>query len=163
MRYAALLLVLAITSCQARQVQAPTQAPVVAIPEDQKTAIEGVVEQYRQAHEVSSLKALEALYSQDLDLVLVYQGQQHQGWTAVQTFLAARFEGADEVRMGIKEVAIRSTGPNSAIVTAKRDSSVKNGAITLTETGILTLALQKREGRWLVVAQHFSYPPSVAR
>lgn len=162
MRYAALLLLFAVSSCQARQVQTPVLAPAAEVPEDQKTAIEGVVEQYRQAYEVVSLEALSTLYSQDLDLVLVYQGQQHQGWTAVQAFLTTHFEGASEIRMGIKNVAIRSLGPDSVTVTAQRDSSIKNGAITVTETGMLTLVIQKRDERWLVVAEHFSYPPSGA-
>jgi uncharacterized protein (TIGR02246 family) len=137
---------------------AEVESPTPALAPESVASIEGVVEQYRQAYEVGSAEALAALYSQDLDLVLVYQGQEHRGWTAVQTFLAGRLEGASSVRMSVKDVTIRELGEGAAVVTARRESSIGDGSVTVSENGMLTLALQNQQGRWMVVAEHFSYP-----
>lgn len=160
MRFATLLLTFALTACGGSRPMAEVQSPTPELPQDQVAAIEGVVEQYRQAYEVVSLEALEGLYSQDLDLVLVYQGKEHRGWTSVQAFLTERLAGASSVRMGMKDVSIRDLGPGVAVVSARRESSIGDGAVTVTETGILTLVVQNQQGRWMVVAEHFSFPTS---
>ncbi len=158
MRCAAIVVLFLVASCGAATPIAEVESPAATVPEDQATAIRGVVEQYRQAYEVGSAEALYSLYAKDLDVVVVYQGQVHQGWTAVQAFLASKLEGASQVRMAIKDLSIREFGPKGAILTATRTSSIGDGSVSVTETGTLSLVLQNREGKWMVVAEHFSYP-----
>jgi len=158
MRFPALLVLLVLASCGASQPPPPEEAPKPVTTEEQRTAVAGVVEQYRQAYEVASMDALASLYAQDLDVVLVYEGASYSGWSAVQAFLEKKLAGASSVRMAMKDVSIRGLGPDAAVVTATRESSIGDGSVTLTEKGVLTLVLEKQQGRWMVVAEHFSYP-----
>tara|TARA_R110002073_G_scaffold336295_1_gene531829 strand:- start:27339 stop:27827 length:489 start_codon:yes stop_codon:yes gene_type:complete len=160
MRSSAIVLLFVLASCGASTPMAEVEAPMSTVPQDQQTAIRGVVEQYRQAYEVGSAEALHELYAKDLDLVLVNQGKVHQGWTSVQAFLTSRLEGASQVRMSIKDISIREFGPDGAILTATRTSSIGDGSVSVTETGVLSLVLQNQEGQWKVVAEHFSFPTS---
>ncbi|MCP4446276.1 MAG: nuclear transport factor 2 family protein [Myxococcales bacterium] len=158
MRSAALVVVLFLAACGASQSKAAETVPVEVVPEDTRLAAEGVLEQYRQAFEIASIEALTPLYSQDLDLLLVYQGKEHRGWTAVLAFLTQRLNGVSSVRMSFKDVSIRELGTGIAMIHATRESSMGDGSITVSERGILTLILQNRDGRWMVAAEHFSYP-----
>lgn len=158
MRCAALVLIAFLASCGASTPLAEVESPASTVPQDQQTAIRGVLEQYRQAYEVGSAEALHAVYSKDLDVVLVYQGKVHQGWTSVESFLAGKLEGASQVRMTFKDVSIREFGPDGAILTATRTSSIGDGSVSVTEVGALSLVLQNHDGQWMVVAEHFSYP-----
>lgn len=132
--------------------------PVAPAADDSARAIEGVVEQYRQAYEVRSLEALGLLYSQDLDLVVVFQGRAHRGWSQVEEFLAQRLEGATKVRMVIKDLSIQPLSPSSAVASATLESSIGDDAATVTERGTLTLVLRKVGEGWKLVSEHFSYP-----
>ena len=149
-----------LASCAGSRPEAAVAEPMAEVPDDKRAVIEGVLEQYRQAYEIAGIEALAELYSQDLDLVLVYQGQKHQGWTAVSEYLVKRLAGATTVRMSMKDVVIHEVGDVGALVTATRETSMGDGSVTVTDRGVLTLVLRNQDGRWMVVAEHFSYPTS---
>lgn len=154
----ALLLLFVMAACGARSVGPVDDPAATEVTEDVAKAVEGALEQYRQAYEVRSLEALGALYQQDLDLVLIYQGRSHRGWTQVEAFLANRLAGASKVRINIKDLAVQELGPTSAMATAKMETTIGDDATTVTEKGELSLVFRKIGDKWMVVAEHFSYP-----
>ncbi len=146
------------SACGSRAV-GPVQEPTTNEPgEDVVKAVQGAVEQYRQAYEVHSVEALAAIYSHDLDLSLVYQGRLFRGWSQVEAHLAERLSGASKVRMTIKDTSVQDLGGSSALATTSLEITVGDDATSVTETGTLSLIFQKSGDNWLVVAEHFSYP-----
>ncbi len=140
---------------QAPKVEEPALAPV---PVDVARAIEGAVEQYRQSYEVNSLEALGQLYVRSLDVVSVYQGKTFQGWSQVEADQRKRLQGATKVRMVIADLSIQALGTEVAVATARLERTIGDDATTVTERGTVNLVFHNVEGKWLVVAEHFSYP-----
>lgn len=128
------------------------------VPADVARAIEGAVEQYRQAFEVVSPEALSELYTHNLDVVMVHQGRAHLGWSQIEAAHRARFQDVTKVRMVISSLSIQALGDEVAVATAGLESSIGDDATTTTEKGMVTLVFRKIEDRWMVVAEHFSYP-----
>jgi uncharacterized protein (TIGR02246 family) len=159
MRFPALLLLLGLAACGSRQIAGTSGPEPADVPEDMAQAIGGAIEQYRQAYEVHSVEALAGLYTRDLDLTLIYQGRRHQGWTQVESFLSARLEGATKVRMVIKELTVQPLGAEAAVASASLETTIGDDSTTVTENGALTLVFRNIAGKWMVVAEHFSYPP----
>lgn len=158
MRMVGLLVVALLNACGAGQARQVGQPAPEAVPEDVARAIEGAVEQYKQAYEVRSLEALGALYTHDLDVVSVYQGRTHQGWSQVEADLRMRLQDATKVRMVIKDLSIQALGSDVAVATAGLERSIGDDATTMTERGALTLVFRKIDDRWMLVTEHFSYP-----
>ena len=140
------------------------KAPVVkqpitqAVPRDTARAIEGAIEQYRQAYEVHSAEALGEMFAHDLDVISVYQGRTYQGWTQIQVEQKKRFKDATKVRMIITNLSIQSLGDDAAVATAGLERTIGDDATTVTERGSLTLVFRKTAGRWMIATEHFSYP-----
>ena len=162
MRLVSVLAVIALLgacgAAQPKQVEQPTPPVPEAVPEDVARAIEGAVEQYRQAYEVHSPEALAGLYTHDLDVIMVYQGRIHQGWSQIEAAQRKRLQDASKVRMVISNLSIHALGTAVAVATAGLERSIGDDATTTTERGALTLVFRKIEDRWMVVAEHFSYP-----
>lgn len=154
----ALLLLFVLAACGARSVGPVDDPAPTEVAEDVAAAIAGAVEQYQQAYEVRSQEALAALYQQDLDLILIYQGRAHRGWTQVKDFLESRLTGATKVRINIKDLIVQELGPASAMATAKMETTIGDDATSVTEKGELSLVFRKIGDKWKVVAEHFSYP-----
>jgi uncharacterized protein (TIGR02246 family) len=154
---AALLVAFFIIACggQPRQVGKPAVEPV---PVDVARAIEGAVEQYRQAFEVVSPEALGELYTHDLDVVMVHQGRAHLGWSQIAAAQRQRFQDVTKARMVISSLSIQALGEEVAVATANLESTIGDDATTTTEKGVVTLVFRKVEDRWMVVSEHFSYP-----
>jgi len=120
----------------------------------------GAVEQYRQAYEIRALEGLTSLYSHGLDVLVVHQGRHYQGWTAVEKYLGDLISGSAEIHVSFADVSVSALGPEGAAVTAKMEREVSDGVTTIKEEGMFTLALRLVDERWLIVSEHFSYPPS---
>ncbi len=119
-----------------------------------------LVESWRQGYEVRSLEALAPLYAQDLDLVLVAQGQVQLGWTAVESYLSAEL-AAKEIHIRLDDVQVAALGAGAAVVTAMMTRESSDGVASVSERGALTLALRAQtDGRWVIVSEHYSYPRS---
>jgi ketosteroid isomerase-like protein len=158
MRWVSLLAVAFLNgSCggQAPKVAEPIAAPV---PVDVARAIEGAVEQYRQAYEVRSLEGLAQLYARGLDVVTVYQGKTFQGWSEVKADQGRRLQDATKVRLVITDLSIQALGVDVAVATAGLERTIGDDATTTTERGTLTLVFHRVDTKWLVAAEHFSYP-----
>lgn len=158
------LLMLLLVGCHARGGAGPAEpSPPDATAEDGAapsliTAVEGVLEQYRQAYAVRSVEALAGLYAQSLDLELVTQGRRLRGWSRVEARLEELFRDAQTVRLIMNDVAIVAVGGGGALVSADVERSVGDGSTTVTERGVLTLVLREELTGWVIVAEHFSYP-----
>ncbi len=46
-----------------------------------------------------------------------------------------------------------------SIVTAAMDREVSDGVTTISERGVVTLVLRAEAESWVVVAEHYSFPP----
>lgn len=139
---------------KAPKVQEPVQA---AVPENVARAIEGAVEQYRQAYEVHSVDALGEIFIHNLDAVSVYQGRAHYGWSQIQADQGKRLKDVTKVRMTITDLSIQALGPDTAVASAGLERTIGDDSSTVTERGALTLVFHKIEDRWMVAAEHFSY------
>jgi ketosteroid isomerase-like protein len=157
-RIACALVLLAACGGRAPAPEEPTPEKPLT-PAEVVAAGSGAAEQYRQAWEVRSFDALAELYAQDLDVIVVHQGESHHGWTAVQRYLKRLLGTAAEVHMKMSEVTVTALGPAGAAVAADLRREINDGTSAVIEDGSLTLALRKDGDRWLIVSEHFSFPP----
>ncbi len=136
--------------------KAPVQAVVPALDANTEVAALATVEQWRQAMEVRSLEGLANVYATDRRLVLVDQGQRQNGWSIVEPALRDMLARVREVHLKLSELTAQPYG-TSMLVHAAMAREISDGATTVTETGVLTLVLERDSGAWRIVAQHFSY------
>jgi len=122
------------------------------------SAAQRAVEQWRQAYEVDSFDALAPLYAHDKTLVIVQQGRPYVGWDAVEAHLKDMLGHAREIHVRLKDVRIMPLTDAAAVV-ALMDRDISDGVTTVSERGVLTLVLRREGDGWLVVAEHYSYPP----
>ncbi len=158
MRCVALLAVAFLNTACGSQPPKVEEPVALAVPQDVARAIEGAVEQYKQAYEVNSVEALGELFIHDLDVVSVYQGRIHLGWTQVEADHRMRLQDVTKIRLVITNLSIQSLGESSAVVTAGLERTMGDDSATTTERGALTLVFRKIENRWMVATEHFSYP-----
>jgi uncharacterized protein (TIGR02246 family) len=144
----------------------PPAAPQAAAPisGDAAEAAQAVLEQYRQAHEVRSVEALDPLYLATPELVRVWQGQRTAGWDTARAELAALFNRAQGIKLRVDQVAVQALGPDGApeaiIVVANVSRTVSEGVTSVRVDGVLTLVLRRQDQRWLIASEHFSHPPT---
>ena len=130
-----------------------------ATPVPVEEAAKGVAEQYRQAYEVRSFDALSQLYARNLDLVVAHQGTSHAGWTAVETHLKALLEGSQAIHIKLDDVVVTAMGSGAASVVATMKREINDGTSAVVERGVLTLFVRNEADSWVIVTEHFSYPP----
>jgi ketosteroid isomerase-like protein len=119
--------------------------------------VRGTIEQWRQGYEVRSVEALAKLYAQDPDVVLVQQGVVLRGWAAIESALKDRLTRATAIRVRLKDLTVVPIGTHGASVLATMAREVSDGVTTVTEEGILTLALRHGDASWSIVSEHYSY------
>ena len=162
MAAAALGLCCAAGACGGSQAP-PPEAPQAAAPidaGDAAGAARAVLEQYRQAHEVRSVEALDPLYLAGPELVRVWQGQRTAGWDPARAELAALFNRARSVKLRVDQVIVQPLGPDGVVLVADASRTVADGVTSVRVDGVLTLVLRRQDQRWLIVSEHFSYPPT---
>lgn len=161
---AALALACAAGACggSSKPPAAPPQAaaPVSTLSGDAAEAARAVLEQYRQAHEVRSVEALDPLYLAGPELVRVWQGQRTAGWDPARAELAALFNRARSVKLRVDQVIVQPLGPDGVVLVADASRTVADGVTSVRVDGVLTLVLRRQDQRWLIVSEHFSYPPT---
>lgn len=137
----------------------PPATPQVAAPaaEDAVEAAQAVLEQYRQAHEVRSIEALDPLYLAAPELERVWQGQRTVGWDQVRAELAALFHRADSIKLRVDRVAVQPLGAGGAVLVADASRTVSDGVTSVRVDGVLTLTLRRQGERWLIASEHFSH------
>jgi ketosteroid isomerase-like protein len=141
----------------------PPQAPQAAAPRsdaggDAAEAARAVLEQYRQAHEVRSVEALDPLYLAGPELVRVWQGQRTAGWDTARAELAALFNRARSVKLRVDQVVVHALGPDGVVLVADASRTVADGATSVRVDGVLTLVLRRQDQGWVIVSEHFSHP-----
>src|ERR1044071_5570530 len=128
-----------LAGCAAR----PSAPAAPTVPPEIAGTVKGTIEQWRQAYEIRSIDALATLYSHDPGLAVVQDGARQLGWPATEEMLRARLTRATQVHVRITELQIASLGPDAAVASALMTRESTDGAATVTETGVLTLALRK--------------------
>jgi len=141
--------------------KAGSAGPVTPGDGDAFAAVFRVVEQWRQGWEVRSFDALQPLYRQDDNTVVVYQGRPHVGWPEAQNYLRQTVEGARGIHLTLEAGQVTSIGVGGATYAARLTREVSDGAVTVTDQGFLTLTFARVPGsdRWEIVSEHYSYPP----
>lgn len=137
----------------------PKQTEAALAPEQVVTAVKRTLEQYRQAYEVRSLDALEPLYAKGEGISITHQGVTMRGMEQVAAYLNKLLRRAQYVRMKMSGVQVVALGGAGASVTASLNRAVGDGVTTIETTGTLNLALKLVNKRWVIVHEHFSYPP----
>jgi len=151
--------------------RAGAEAPESAVPApgSVEEAARAVLEQYRQAHEVRSLDALAPLYLDAPELIRVWQGERTKSWGAIRGQFAVLFSSAEDIKLRADEVTVLVLGQDGAAVIADVSRTVDSGATSVRVDGVLTLVLRRQEdpdgpdgkaGRWVIVSEHFSHPPT---
>jgi ketosteroid isomerase-like protein len=123
-------------------------------------AARAVLEQYRQAHEVRSVEALDPLYLPGPELVRVWQGQRTAGWDTARAELGALFNRSRSVKLRVDQVVVHELGADGVVLVADASRTVADGVTSVRVDGVLTLILRRQDQRWLIVSEHFSYPPT---
>jgi ketosteroid isomerase-like protein len=131
--------------------------PAVAPAHDLVGAVQGTIEQWRQAHEVRSLDALARLYAQEPGLVLVQDSTRLVGWAAIEPVLSARLARATAMHVRLADLQIAALGADAAVVSARMTRESTDGATTVTENGVITLALRRAGESWVIASEHYSY------
>lgn len=160
---AALGLVVAVAACGAGTTSPATPGGAEAEPAAPVSVVQAaqaVLEQYRQAHEVRSMDALAPLYAATPELVRVWQGRRTTGWEAVRPELAGVLGRAERIKLRIGDVTVSALGKDGATVTASVSRIIADGVTSVRVDGVLTLAVRRQDDRWVIVGEHFSYPPS---
>jgi ketosteroid isomerase-like protein len=132
--------------------------PATVASGDAIDAARRALESWRQAYEVESFDALAALYAHERNVVVVRQGVATVGWDAIAPQLKTLL-GAREIRVRLRDVQIATPGPAAAVITASMDREVSDGVTTISERGVVTLVLRADAESWVVVAEHYSFPP----
>jgi ketosteroid isomerase-like protein len=146
----------AATGCASSRTTAEAAAAAPVMPEDQGAAVRSVLEQWRQAYEVKSVDALARLYA-TADAVVVKEGSQVRGWPQIQAGLNEQLGRAKNVRVRLKDVTVVPLGERGAAISAGMTREVSDGVTTVTEEGLLTLALRSDGVAWTIVSEHYSY------
>lgn len=123
-------------------------------------AVTRTVETWRQAWEVRDLETISPLYAHDLDLVVIVQGQPFLGWSAVETYLATRINAATGIHITVADLQVVALGSDGASASATVTREFSDGVTTINERGVLTLGLRGSGNDWVIIAEHYSYPPT---
>lgn len=118
-------------------------------------------EKWRQGWETRTVEALAPLYAHDTDLVVVAQGTAYRGWSDVETFLSTKLGALQAVHLRFDGAMTVGLGLDGGVLTTGLIRELDDGAGTVTERGTLTLVVRKDSLGWVIVSEHYSYPPSI--
>ena len=93
------------------------------------------------------------------DVVVVHQGHEYQGWSAVEKYLGDLLRQSAEIHLKVSDVNVVSLGTEGAVATANLAREISDGVTKVEEEGKLTLAFRLEKNRWVIVSEHFSYSP----
>jgi hypothetical protein len=147
----------ALAGCGGGGARSTTPGPATGAQGDAFSAVFRAVEQWRQGWEVRSVEALEPLYRHDDHTVIVYQGRPLRGWDSAQSWLRGQLAGVASVHVRIEDGAVTTLGADSATFAARMSRDLSDGVITRSDQGFVTLTFVREDGRWLIVAEHYSF------
>lgn len=159
MRAAAFVMAIVLAGCPGSATKGSSE-PASHTPAETVDGATRLVESWRQAWEVRSADALEALYVHDVDVVVVSQGQAQLGWTAVEAWLDGAVGRAASVHLTVEGLSVAALGPAAASLVCTLTREISDGVSTASERGTLTMALRDDGDGWKIVSEHYSYAPS---
>ena len=111
------------------------------------------------------IRAMEALWAQDADPVMVHPSGPYArspavGWETVRRSFAEAWPRFAEWSVRVEDMRVR-VGQEGAVVLATTPVHVKmqGGDAAHDYTALATILYQRRGDRWLIVHQHVSQPP----
>lgn len=91
------------------------------------------------------------------DAMLAQEGSEVRGTAQIQAALTERLGRAKDVRVRLKDVTVVPLGERGAALSAGMTREISDGVTTVTEEGILSLALRQDGAAWTIVSEHYSY------
>jgi ketosteroid isomerase-like protein len=149
----ALAAALVAAGCMAK----PAAPAAAAPPPGLVDGVKGTIEQWRQAYEIRSIDALAKLYSHGPGLTIVEDGALQLGWAAIEPALRGRLARATAIHVRLAELQVVPLGGDAALASATMTRESTDGTTTVTENGIVTLALRKDDTGWVIAGEHYSY------
>lgn len=137
--------------------RAKPAAPVAAPPVDLVAAVQGTIEQWRQAYETRTMEALARLYVHEPGLAIVQNGALLLGWAAIEPALHSRLQRATEIRMRLEKLQVMPLEPGVAVAVGEMTRESTEGAATVKERGVVTLVLREDPRGWAIASEHYSY------
>jgi ketosteroid isomerase-like protein len=128
-----------------------------ATPAEVVAMAKATVEQWRQAYEVRSIDALDKLYAQAPDTVLVLDGIPEHGWQTIEPILRTKLAHAKQIHVRLKDLTVEAYALTVAAATATMTREIGDDVTTVTENGALTLVLRRDADGWKIVYEHYSY------
>jgi uncharacterized protein (TIGR02246 family) len=154
----ALFVVLALAGACSRSVQ-PAEAPdaIGAVAPGVAGEVAALLARYRAAYEQRDPAAVVALYARGTDTVAIVQGRELRGFGAIEAERAEFLSRVSALHLRIGTPHVTAIGGEAATVDVGLAREYSDGAVTLVETGVLSLTLVRRGQEWLIAAEHFSY------
>jgi uncharacterized protein (TIGR02246 family) len=136
-----------------------SRSSLPTLPDAVVRQVNGVVEQWRQGHELRNIDAIASLYAQTPELVMVVQGRIQRGWPAVKESITAFYASHAEVKMIVADLKVEAVGERGAVASAQVTRRYGDGVTTIEEAGAVVMALRHDEDGWRIIAEHYSYAP----
>ena len=123
--------------------------------------IKVILDRYHLAQQKEDMTALSALFAQDDELIVFgfRQGERHVGWEAVRDWYQRQMDSVEGLQTTLKDQVTRiSKGGKAAWVSSLCHSRGTIGSQAVEMDYRITVVLEKRGGKWLIVHLHSSLP-----
>ncbi|GAB6055949.1 hypothetical protein JCM15415_12650 [Methanobacterium movens] len=123
--------------------------------------VKEVLNLYAKFYQEKDLDSLLNLCAPDQDLIFIGAGEDEwvQGWDEIKKGFKRDLEQADEIKIDYGSLNISASGPVAwSSSTMHMEVVVDDEKVIL--KGRLSMILEKREDKWLIVHLHFSIPSS---
>lgn len=118
-------------------------------------------EKWRQGWETRIVESLAPLYDHGDEVVVVSQGTAYRGWSDVETYLSTKLGSLKAVHLRFEGTSTAGLGIDGGVLVTSLERELDDGAGTITERGTLTLVVRRSAEGWVIVSEHYSYPPSI--
>ena len=134
-------------------------------PNPDEEGVRAAVSAFYAALNARDIRAMEALWAQDANPVMIHPSGPTArapavGWEAVRRSFAEAWPNFAEWSVTVADVRVR-VGQGRAVALSTTPVHVRmRGSDTASDyTALATIVYEKRDGRWLIVHEHVSQPP----
>ena len=123
---------------------------------DARTAVQNVVRTYVEAHNKADATAMMDLMSRRAEVSSVSDGEITRGWEAIRAETDKIVGREGQFRVAVGSMDVTTLGPNHALVVAPTTITVATPEGSVQVRGAMTLVLERSQGNWRVLNEHFS-------
>lgn len=151
-----LILALLLAACGGSQ-PAPATPTVPQTPEATVIQVQGLIEQWRQAHEVRSVDAISGLYANTSQVEAIHQGRRVRGWPNLRDAITSFFAAHAQIKVLVADLVVVAFAGEGAIATANVTRRYGDGVTTVEEAGAMLWILSRTGDAWKIVGESWSY------